>query len=435
VIRMDSADAKAYQVDGTTCGDFQRSFLTEFKLEEKEGANQTSVKFKGGQWATRPLGSPGTGDSGLGPLLDDALHTAEDPTTEALLEFARSWGPLAKREGECEEALESYRELCEKAEVFLRNYAHVTHGFLPPQKIWEKLEGLITKEKVLDVEFSPSPEVDFTDWPNPLGSYMGLLHELMTWWMKKSSVRIGETGLRPTSFEGEYRLEASQRFESEGCEGAVDLDLFRLLWRRSSIFECDRCRRIYVRDFRRPNENARNFCPSCNEGYRTTQKLSFRRWKEKKLMEEAFAEEGIPFELKEVEARFKDFLSEWVSGLADFREMSVCEVSLWKGGDRELYLVGVEKTGSLKAEKLSKTLCKPVKKVDEEEVEKLFPGRDFGLPAFPMAKRRQYPLLLDRKLLRREKVVFPTGFRNAFLILWAKDLERSSRVKIVDLQC
>ena len=187
-----------------------------------------------------------------------------------------------------------------------------------------------------------------------------------------------------------------------------------------------------MRDFRRPNENARNFCPSCNEGYKTTQKLSFRRWKEKKEMEEAFASEKIPFEVKEVDARFKDFLSGLISGLPDFRDMGVCEVSLWKGADGECYLVGVENTESLETRNVSQVLGKPVARVEEEETEKLFPGRDFGLPAFPMAKRRQYPLILDRKLLRRAKVVFPTGFRNTFLILNAKDLERVGRVRIAD---
>ncbi len=213
------------------------------------------------------------------------------------------------------------------------------------------------------------------------------------------------------------------------------LNLYMHLLENSQIFLCDRCGKVYVRDVKRPNEGTRNFCPDCNVGYRTTQSINFRRWKERKEMEELFSGEEIAFEMRQVELPYRGFLAEKIAAVPEFRGMRVGEVSLWREEGKEAYfLLACTDPEKVSKDSLSKTLGKEVARVEPHKAEELFPGRDFGLPPFPMQKRRQYPLIIDRKLLGAGKVVLPTGFRSYFLVFEASDLERSSRVKIVDLQ-
>lgn len=428
-------------VCGTLKGQFRRHFLTGFSIVLRE--EERTVSFNDGSWVEVPWDKPdGKKGSGLGDLLDAALAVAQAPTDKAVEDFAAAWGPLTKESGNGEPffPLEDYKKLCLNSDAFLRLYAGVSHGMVPEKteaygllESVDKLSGEYVEEyftRDMDDSDSQDEREDFSLELNPL---MLLLRRLLRTWWKGAGIQE-EKAFIWVKEENEYRLDPFSRFESYGCKPALYMDLYRHVLGNSRIFLCDRCGKVYVRDVRRPNENARNFCPDCNVGYRTTQSINFRRWKERKEMEEFFSSEGIAFEMKQVELPYRVFLAEKIAAVPEFREMRVGEVSLWREEGKEVYfLLACPDPEKVSEGKLSKTLGKEVVRVESQKAEELFPGRDFGLPPFPMQKRRQYPLIIDRKLLGTGKVVLPTGFRSYFLVFEASDLERSSRVKAVDL--
>lgn len=427
-------------VCGTLRGQFRRHILRGFSIVLSE--EEKTISFKNGSWGDVPWDKPdGKKGSGLGELLDAALAVAGTPTDKAVKDFAALWGPLTKESGNEEPVfpLGEYKKLCLKSDAFLRLYAGVSHGMVPEKTkafdLEESVDNLneeYVKEYIArDMDKSDSPD-EMEDFSLELNPWMMLLrHLLRTWW--RSAAIKEEKAFIWVKEENEYRLDPFSRFESYGCKPAIYMDLYRHVLGNSRIFLCDRCGKVYVRDVRRPNENARNFCPDCNVGYRTTQSINFRRWKERKEMEEFFSNEGIAFETKQVELPYRGFIAEKIAAVPEFREMRVGEVSLWREEGKEVYfLLACPDPEKVSEEKLSKTLGKEVVRVESQKAEELFPGRDFGLPPFPMQKRRQYPLIIDRKLLGTGKVVLPTGFRSYFLVFEASDLERSSRVKVVD---
>lgn len=435
---MDTCCAKAGFVE---CGDalatFRRHILTGFSFSVSGEAEKRTIKFSGGTSEEKVLELAGKEGGGLGDILDAALSVADNPTDKAVEGFAAEWGPLSAT-GINEDLvfhLEDYRRLCLYADTFLRVYAAATRGLIAKESDrfsrGDTVEEFLSRVILEGMDQSDLPE-EKEQFSNMLVPVMAQLRQLLRYYLKHENIRKQDT-LVWSKAENGFRLKPLAIFVSEGCGPALHMDLYRHVFANSPIFVCDRCGKIYVRDAKRPNEATKNFCRDCNVGYRTSRGANFRRWKETKDLETFFSKEGIAFEVRQVDVPYLDFRAFQVGSLAEFTDMRVGEVSLWGDGQQSYFLVASVTSGRISAKKLSAVLKEEVDRVDPGTVEKLFPGRDFGLPAFPMLKRRQYPLVVDRKLLDADKVVFSTGFRSHFLILDSKDLNGWNKVIVADL--